>query len=80
MDFEGLNLNQMKAVQTIRGPVLVIAGAGTGKTHVLTQRIANLVSNHFVNPSRILAITFSNKATEEMKNRLNNSFPGISFN
>lgn len=80
MDFKSLNLNQKKAVETIKGPVLVIAGAGTGKTHVLTQRIANLVSNHFVNPSRILAITFSNKATEEMKNRLNNSFPGIAFN
>lgn len=80
MNFDDLNLNQKKAVTTINGPVLVIAGAGTGKTHVLTQRIANLVSNHYVDPSRILAITFSNKATEEMKNRLNNLFHNVTFN
>ncbi len=66
-----LNDNQKKAAMHIDGPCLVIAGAGSGKTKVLTTRIANLINNH-VYSSNILAITFTNKAAKEMRDRLNN--------
>lgn len=75
MDLSHLNENQLKAVTTVDGPVLVIAGAGTGKTSVLTNRIAYLVSECGVPPDRILAFTFTNKAAEEMKTRIQKMVP-----
>jgi len=67
---DNLNSRQQKAVKVDEAPILVIAGAGSGKTKVLTYRIAYLVFQKKINPSHILAVTFTNKAAQEMKDRI----------
>ena len=70
MILDGLNERQAEAVLHKNGPLLVLAGAGSGKTRVLTTSIANLIENEGINPRNILAITFTNKAANEMKDRV----------
>ena len=71
----GLDADQRRAVETVTGPLLVVAGPGSGKTRTLTHRLAHLVARHAVPPSRCLAVTFTRRAAGEMRDRLRTLLP-----
>ena len=70
MDLSTLNPMQREAVTRVQGPLLVLAGAGSGKTRVITSKVAHLIFDHHVSPGRIMALTFTNKAAREMASRI----------
>jgi DNA helicase-2/ATP-dependent DNA helicase PcrA len=74
-EISDLNFSQKQAVEHGRGPLLIIAGAGTGKTRVITERIVHLISNKQAEPSQILALTFTEKAAREMSDRVDAALP-----
>ncbi len=75
VDFKDLNREQLQAVKYKKGPLLIIAGAGTGKTTVVTERIKYLITKGYAKPSEILALTFTDKAAREMEERVDVAMP-----
>jgi DNA helicase-2/ATP-dependent DNA helicase PcrA len=75
VDNRQLNAEQLKAVEHGKGPLMIIAGAGTGKTTVITERVKYLIAKEFAKPQEILALTFTEKAAREMEERVDKAMP-----